>query len=111
VLDPEGCIDAYLRLAEAAGAEVRPNEPVLEWNVSRGRIRVTTPDGEYDAGRMALCAGAWTPDLLDGDDDVSLQIERQVMHWFDPVLDEELLRIDRHAVEGGINIWAGSSSS
>lgn len=94
VLDPEACIEAHLRLAEEAGAEVHPNEPVREWSVSGGRVRVTTERGEYDAGRLALCAGAWTPDLLDGDD-VSLQVERQVMHWFDPARDPDLFGIDR----------------
>jgi sarcosine oxidase len=43
---------------------------------------------------LALCAGAWTPDLLDGDD-LTLQVERQVMHWFNPARDAQWLRIDR----------------
>jgi sarcosine oxidase len=94
VLDPEGCIDAHLRLAESAGAEVHPNEPMLEWSASGGRVRVRTAQGEYDAARLALCAGPWTPDLLDGDD-ISLQVERQVMHWFNPARGAEYLRIDR----------------
>jgi sarcosine oxidase len=83
VLDPEGCVDAQLRLAIDAAAEVRNDEPVLEWTASRGRIRVTTGSGEYDAARLALCAGAWNPTLID-DDSISLRVERQVMHWFAP---------------------------
>jgi sarcosine oxidase len=94
VLDPEGCVEAHLRLAEAAGAEIHPNEPVREWSVAGGRVRVTTDHGDYDAGRLALCAGAWTPELLDGDD-VSLRVERQVMHWFMPSRDEVFLRLER----------------
>jgi sarcosine oxidase len=94
VLDPEGCVDAYLSLAAAAGAEVRPNEPVRQWTVAGGRVRVTTVSGEYEAARVALCAGAWTPDLLDGDD-IALRVERQVMHWFTPARDLELLSIAR----------------
>jgi sarcosine oxidase len=83
VLDPEGCVDAHLRLAADAAAEVRNDEPVLEWNASGGRVRVSTALGEYDAGRLVLCAGAWNPTLID-DESVPLRVERQVMHWFAP---------------------------
>lgn len=83
VLDPEGCVAAHLELAQAAGADVRLNEPVLEWSVANERVRVVTALGEYDARRLALCAGAWNPGLID-DDTVSLRVERQVMHWFTP---------------------------
>lgn len=94
VLDPEGCVEAHLRLAAAAGAEVHPDEPVKQWSVTGGRVRVTTEQGEYDAARIALCAGAWTPDLLD-EDDLSLRVERQVMHWFAPARDAEHLNVAR----------------
>ena len=91
VLDPEGCVDAHLRLAEASGAEVHTSEPVEGWRYDRGRVRVVTAQGEYDAARLALCAGAWTPELLD-DDAIDLRVERQVMHWFTPARDAELFR-------------------
>lgn len=89
VLDPEECVDAHLRLAAAAGAEVRINEPVLEWSATRDRVRVVTALAEYDAGRLALCAGAWNPALID-DESVALRVERQVMHWFSPARTPEL---------------------
>jgi len=89
VLDPEGCVDAHLQLAAAAGAEARPNEAVREWDVRGGRVRVTTELGTYDAARLALCAGAWNPGLID-DDSVTLRVERQVMHWFTPARTPEL---------------------
>ena len=89
ILDPEGCVEAHLELAAAAGAEVHVEEPVAEWTVAGGRVRVETEKGEYDAGRLVLCAGAWTPALLD-DASVSLRVERQVMHWFTPARDAEL---------------------
>jgi sarcosine oxidase len=88
VLDPEGCVDAHLRLAIDAAAEVRTDEPVLEWSALRGRIRVSTALGDYDAARIALCAGAWNPALID-DDSVPLRVERQVMHWFAPARNPE----------------------
>ena len=89
VLDPEGCVEAHLQLAAATGAEVRSNEPVREWNVRGGRVRVVTELGTYDAGRLALCAGAWNPRLID-DDSITLRVERQVMHWFTPARTPEL---------------------
>lgn len=89
VLDPEGCVEAHLQLAAAAGAEVRSNEPVREWDVKGGRVRVMTELGTYDAARLALCAGAWNPRLID-DDSITLRVERQVMHWFTPARTPEL---------------------
>jgi sarcosine oxidase len=93
-LDPEGCIESYLGLAIAAGAEVRTNERVLEWSVTGGRVRVVTGLDEYDAGRLALCAGAWNPALID-DDSVTLRVERQVMNWFTPARQAELFAPER----------------
>ena len=89
VLDPEGCVDAHLQLAIAAGAEVRANETVRDWNVKGGRVRVATPAGGYEAARLALCAGAWNPALMD-DESIALRVERQVMHWFTPARTPEL---------------------
>jgi sarcosine oxidase len=57
--------------------------------VKDGRVRVVTPLGEYEAARLALCAGAWNPALID-DDTVALRVERQVMHWFTPSRTPEL---------------------
>ncbi|HEY7233192.1 MAG TPA: N-methyl-L-tryptophan oxidase [Gemmatimonadaceae bacterium] len=89
ILDPERCVDAHLRLAAEAGAEVHVEEPVREWSARGGRVRVVTSKGDYDAGRLALCAGAWTPPMLQ-DDSIPLRVERQVMHWFTPARDPEL---------------------
>ena len=94
VLDPEGCVDAHLQLAAAAGAEVRSNERVREWKVAGGRVRVVTEHGVYDAARLALCAGAWNPALID-DDSITLRVERQVMHWFTPARTPQLFEPTR----------------
>jgi sarcosine oxidase len=94
VLDPEGCVEAHLHLAGAAGAEVHANEPVLEWSATGDRVRVATASGEYDAGRLALCAGAWNPRLID-DETVTLRVERQVMNWFTPKETPELFSLPR----------------
>jgi sarcosine oxidase len=94
VLDPEGCVDAHLQLAAAAGAEVRADEAVREWTVNAGRVHVVTELGSYDAARLALCAGAWNPALIE-DDSITLRVERQVMHWFTPARRPELFAPDR----------------
>ena len=83
VLDPEGGVAAHLELARASGADVRADEPVVRWHAERGRVRVVTAGGEYEAPRLALCTGAWTPSLV-ADLPVLLNVERQVMHWFTP---------------------------
>src|SRR4029079_10578027 len=59
-----------------------------------GRVRVVTDLGTYDAARLALCAGAWNPALID-DDSITLRVERQVMHWFTPARTPELFAPDR----------------
>jgi len=94
VLDPEACIEAHLMLARAAGAEVRTNREVLHWRAERGVVHVATDAEEYEAPRLALCTGAWTPTLA-GDLPITLSVERQVMHWFTPERDAELFTPDR----------------
>jgi sarcosine oxidase len=94
VLDPEGCVDAHLALAAGAGAEVRTNEPVLSWDGRVGGVTLETASGRYESACLALCAGAWTPVLLN-DNEVSLSVERQVMHWFTPQRDAGLFRPSR----------------
>lgn len=89
VLDPEGCVDAHLRLAGSAGAELHTNEPVSSWQARSGVITIETSASRYDVARVALCAGAWTPALLQSSD-MPFWIERQVMHWFTPRRDSEV---------------------
>jgi sarcosine oxidase len=89
VLDPEACVDAHLRLASKAGADVHVNEPVTRWKCHARGVALETPAGRYEVARVALCAGAWTPSLLPRSD-LPLWTERQVMHWFTPRSDAEL---------------------
>src|SRR2546423_2972222 len=80
-LDPEACNRAHLHSAAAAGAEARFEEPVLEWNAHRHRVRVTTPNAVYFAKRLVLTAGPWTRSLTRGVD-LPLSVERQSVFWF-----------------------------
>lgn len=82
-LDPEACIATHLSLAEQLGAEIHLDEPVRTWGVVGDDVRVETPRGTFDAGRLILCAGGWLGPLL-RDIRVPLQVERQVNAWFRP---------------------------
>jgi sarcosine oxidase len=82
-LRPETCVDAHLRLAALHGAELRFEEPALSWEPDGQGVRVTTARGSYTAGRLLLTAGSWTGEMARGLD-LPLDVERQVLFWFDP---------------------------
>lgn len=82
---PEQTVLAHLELAAARGAELHYDEPVLRWAEARGGgVVVTTAAGSYTADHLVVCPGPWAPQLL-ADLGVDFTIERQVMHWFQPV--------------------------
>ena len=60
----ERCIAAHARLARAHGAELHEEEPILDWHADARGVRVTTARATYEADRLILTAGAWTPKLL-----------------------------------------------
>ena len=80
---PEESALAHSELAERAGAELRFGERVVHWETSADAVQVTTERGTYSADRLVFCAGPWSPELL-ADLGVSMVVERQVMHWFEP---------------------------
>ena len=81
---PESCIVAQVDAARAAGAEVRENEQVLEWESTSDGVRVTTDLATYAAGRLVLTAGAWEGELTG----LPVVAERQVLAWLDPLRPE-----------------------
>ena len=82
-LHPQACVDAHLALAARSGAELRFEEPMLEWEPDGEGVRVRTSSGTYVADRLLLTAGGWARELLRGVD-LPLSVERQVTFWFDP---------------------------
>jgi sarcosine oxidase len=82
---PEETVTAHLELAADAGAELRFEEPVVDWMAQSGGegVRVLTGKGTYTASRLVICPGAWAPELL-ADLAVPFTVERQVMYWFQP---------------------------
>lgn len=82
---PERTVSAQLGLAERHGAELHYDEPVMRWHALPGGsgVRVWTSNGVYTADRLAICPGAWAPELL-ADLGVGFRVERQVQYWFAP---------------------------
>jgi sarcosine oxidase len=80
---PERCDVAHVEQALAHGAEVRCREPVTAWEANGGRVRVRTPRGSYEAGRLVICAGPWASKLVPELDRLAVP-ERQVLAWLQP---------------------------
>ena len=83
VLFPEACVRAHLSLAARAGAELRSEEPVMEWRPSGAGFEVVTAHGRFLAGRLVLAANAWLDRLLP-DLPLPLTVTRQPLFWFAP---------------------------
>jgi sarcosine oxidase len=83
VLAPELAVLSHLRLAASLGAELHFGETVLGWDTTESAVVVRTRTRRYEADRLVLTAGAWSPELLPGLE-MPLQPERQVMVWFAP---------------------------
>ncbi len=81
---PEACIDAHLRLAQSAGAELNFDCPVLDWTADGSAVRVKTRSGEVSAGRLVVCAGAWGSRLV-ADLALPVEIERMTLFFFRPL--------------------------
>lgn len=98
VLLAEACIEAALQGATAAGAELRVDEEAQDWRAEPGGVHVRTARGSWSAGTLVIAAGAWLPRLVPGllsvprpDGGLPLTVERQVLHWFEPLRDRGLL--------------------
>jgi len=81
-LRPEACNQTHVRLAVQEGAQVRYEEPVTSWKTDGEGVRVITAHEEYRAARLVVCVGAWTKSFM-SELDLPLQVERQVLTWFD----------------------------
>ena len=80
---PEQCIVNHVRAAEEAGAEVRTQETVLDWEPQGGGIQVRSDQDTYTADRLVVTAGAWAAKLVPEVAAYAVP-ERQVMAWFQP---------------------------
>lgn len=79
---PEAAIDAHLRLAERAGAEMRFETMVARWTTANGVHRLTASDGStIQAHRVVVCAGPWLGRIAT-DLALPLRVQRNVQLWF-----------------------------
>lgn len=81
ILSLEPGLEAMLEAA--GGADLRFDEPAVRWSASAAGVRVRTERGEYPARRLAIAAGAWTPQLVP-ELSLPLEVERTVQYWFEP---------------------------
>ena len=89
ILFPEKCISAHLAGASGRGAELRYGTQVSGWTAVGDGVTVNTDGGSVSAGRLLITAGAWLPGLV-SELDLKLEIERQVLFWFEPAANREL---------------------
>ena len=89
VLTPEACVSAHLDQARRRGAILRFDEPVDHWQANGGHVSVFTGLGEYRARQLIISAGAWVEFIAARECGCLSGIERQVLHWFEPVGDAD----------------------
>lgn len=78
---PERCIAAQLAEAVRLGARVERGAPALAIEEAGAGARVVTAGGMYEAERVVVTAGAWSPGLLGGPFG-ALTLQPQILHWF-----------------------------
>ncbi|HEV2126036.1 MAG TPA: N-methyl-L-tryptophan oxidase [Chloroflexota bacterium] len=107
VVFPERCIEAHLRLAARAGADLRFEQPVRDWSVTRDGVEVVTNKARFQASRLVLTAGAWLGKVF-GEVLLPLRVERNVVFWLEPRETPQLFASERFP----IFIWdTGESGS
>jgi sarcosine oxidase len=83
ILESENCIAAHIQAAEACGATVHTSTKVAQWHASSSGVSVMGADGStFHGQKLVLSGGAWMRQLvpeLAG----YLQVERQVVGWFE----------------------------
>ncbi|MEU5289592.1 N-methyl-L-tryptophan oxidase [Streptomyces umbrinus] len=64
VIDAQASLTALAALARAHGVDRRDGCAVLRWRRDGEGVRVDTAQGVLHAGRLVVCAGPWTGELL-----------------------------------------------
>lgn len=84
VLDPEKSVRAHLKAAQSAGAQLRFDTTMRNWEVNDRGVTVHLANGEkVQAKKLILSLGPWFKEALDGLG-VPLRIQRNVQVWFSP---------------------------
>ncbi len=77
----EQCVLAHLQDAQAAGAELRTEDPVIDVRRNANDVVVETSRGSYSAARLVITAGPWAARWLQ-DIGVPLVVKRKPLFWF-----------------------------
>ena len=87
VLDPERAVEAQLRVATAAGAQMRFGVAMESWAAITGGFAVQLTDGTRVTSRaLVLSLGPWFKDALERLG-ISIRVQRNVQAWFQPSTD------------------------
>jgi sarcosine oxidase len=82
-IEADRAVAAALRIAAAAGAQIRTGEKVLAVEPHGRGVRIKTDRDIFDADGAIVAAGPWTGNLLP-DLQLPLRVTRQVVGWFEP---------------------------
>ncbi|MCM3342238.1 N-methyl-L-tryptophan oxidase [Paenibacillus sp. MER TA 81-3] len=82
VLFSERIIESYLKLAEAYGAEWKPNHPVQRIATVGNAVVVWSGNERFVASKVLVTTGAWLPRLLPSLG-LPVQAERRAVAWFE----------------------------
>lgn len=98
VLFPEACVLAHLRWAVESGAEARFGTHVRSWWETGRGVEVEIAGGErIQTEHLVITAGAWMGKAA-ADLHLPLRIERNVLHWFEPIAHRDDFAADRFPV-------------
>lgn len=81
---PEATVQAQLDLAAAAGAELRFETVVEQLEVAEDGVHLVAGGQQLRARRVVLATGAWAG-RLGGPDAYPITVQRQTVHWFQPL--------------------------
>jgi sarcosine oxidase len=84
VLDPEGAVRAHLKVAQAAGAELRFETTMRGWETKADGVQLRLGDGtQLSARTLILSLGPWFKETLEALG-VPMRVQRNVQAWFSP---------------------------
>lgn len=84
VLDPERAVQAHLKIAQAAGADLRFQTSMQGWEATDQGVDVCLTDGTHVSARtLVLSLGPWFQETLESLG-VPIRVQRNVQAWFTP---------------------------
>jgi monomeric sarcosine oxidase len=94
----EDCVRTHVDQALLHGATLRIGGEVRVWKPQGDAIRLEFDDGQIEAARLVVTAGAWARELL-ADLGLGLDVVRKPLYWFDA---PEAVYGERHGGPGFI---------